>query len=108
MGSDLKLDLDRLRELYSDLDGVVREFEGADRLSDDLAEATGDDELSGKVHDFAHNWNDKRAKMTENVKNLRDQIKSVSDGFTQVDHGLAKALQESADAGPAPAPKVKE
>lgn len=108
MGQDLKLDLSRLHELSHDLDGVVKEFEGADALSDDVADATGDDELSRRVRDFAHNWNDKRAKMTENVKNLRDQITSVSDGFTQVDAGLAKALQDAVDAGPAPAPKAKD
>ncbi|HEY0249374.1 MAG TPA: hypothetical protein VGC45_14055 [Gryllotalpicola sp.] len=107
MGRDLQLDLGRLHELSQDLDGVVSEFEGADKLSDDIAEATGNDELRGKVHDFAHAWNDKRAKMTESVKNLRDQIASVSDGFTQVDDGLAQALQEAA-AGPAPAPKAKD
>jgi hypothetical protein len=106
--SDLKLDLKRLHELADDLAGVVSEFEGADKLSDDVADATGDDNLSSKVHDFAHGWNDKRAKMTQSVKDLQDQIKSVSDGFTQVDSGLAKALQESADAGPAPAPKAKD
>jgi phage-related minor tail protein len=108
VGQDLQLDLGRLHELYSDLNGVVKEFEGADALSDDIAAATGDDQLSDKVRDFAHNWNDKRAKMTQSVKDLRDQIKAVSDGFTEVDDGLAKALKESADAGPAPAPKAKD
>lgn len=107
MGQDLKLDLDRLHTLYNDLNGVYNEFNNADTLSDDIADATGNDELSGKVHDFAHGWNDKRAKMNESVKNLRDQIKAVSDGFTQVDNGLAKALKQSADAGPAPAPVAK-
>ncbi|GAA4178244.1 hypothetical protein [Gryllotalpicola koreensis] len=105
MGSDLYLNLQRVRELYHELDAVAREFERADKLSDDVADATGHDELSGKVHDFAHSWNDKRESMNKNVEALRDQVKAVSDGFTQVDQGLADALEKSA--GPAPAPQAK-
>ncbi|AYG03075.1 hypothetical protein [Gryllotalpicola protaetiae] len=107
MGHDLQLDLQRLRALYDELSAVAREFEGADKLSDSLADATGHDDLGGKVRDFAHSWNDKREKMNGNVTALRDQVKAISDGFTQVDAGLARALQTSADAGPAAAPRVK-
>jgi len=97
MGSpDLKLDLQLLAQLRDDLDAVVREFENADDISDDVAEATGDDELQDRVHDFAHKWNDKRKKMTESVKALRESIGAITDGFTKVDAELAKALEDAA------------
>ncbi len=97
--ADLKLDLEALTQLKNDLDAVVKEFTNADDFSDDVADATGSDELHGHVRDFAHKWNDKRKSMTENVQNLQKQIEAISDGFTQVDAGLAKALE-----APTPAP----
>ncbi|WP_158865643.1 hypothetical protein [Leifsonia sp. AG29] len=93
--TDLKLDLALLGQLRDDLDAVVREFEDADDFSDDVAEATGHDGLGDRVHDFAHKWNDKRKKMTESVKALREQIGAITDGFTKVDGELAKALEHA-------------
>ena len=95
-GHDLVLDLHLLGQLRDDLDAVIKEFEDADDFSDDVAEATGHDDLGDHVRDFAHKWNDKRKKMTENVKTLRSYIESVTDGFTKVDEELAKALEDGA------------
>lgn len=107
--SDLKLDLQLLTQLKDDLDAVVAEFKNADDFSDSVADATGHDGLHGHVRDFAHKWNDKRQKMTDNVAALQQQVKAISDGFTQVDAGLAKALEDAAKEGaekyPAPKPK---
>jgi len=93
--ADLVLDLERLRELKNDLEAVVKEFKNADDFSDDVADATGQDDLAGKVRDFASKWNDKRKKMLADVENLQAQIKAISDGFTKVDSGLAKALEDN-------------
>jgi uncharacterized phage infection (PIP) family protein YhgE len=98
--ADLKLDLELLDKLSSDLAAVVAEFKNADDFSDDVAEATGQDDLAGKVRDFASKWNDKRGKMTTEVENLQKQISGISKGFTSVDDGLAKALTT-----PAPSPQ---
>jgi len=99
--TDLQLDLALLEQLKTDLDAIVKEFKGADDFSDDTADATGHDELAGHVRDFAHKWNDKRKKMTEAVENLSSSVASITDGFTQVDDGLAKALEEGAEASKA-------
>jgi hypothetical protein len=42
--------------------------------------------------------------MTENVQALQSQVASIADGFTQVDAGLAKALEDAANSGPADYP----
>lgn len=97
--ADLTLDLKLITQLKDDLDAVVKEFNDADDFSDDVADATGHDGLHGHVRDFAHKWNDKRKKMTESVTALQQQVKAISDGFTQVDSGLAKALNEAAAEG---------
>lgn len=90
--TDLKLDLAILTQLRDDLDAVVAEFKEADDFSDIVGEATGHDSLHSHVSDFAHKWNDTRKKMTEDVESLRQQIAAITDGFTQVDESLAKAL----------------
>jgi hypothetical protein len=94
--ADLKLDLQLITQLNEDLESVVSEFKNADDFSSDVADATGNDDLAGKVRDFASKWNDKRKEMTSSVEALQQQIKAISDGFTQVDDGLAKALEQSA------------
>lgn len=95
--SDLKIDLGRLETLHSDLNAIASEFKNADDFSDSVAQATGHDELAGHVRDFAHKWNDKRKKMTEAAENLTKSVGSITDGFTKVDAGLAKALQDGAE-----------
>jgi len=102
--TDLKLDLQLLGQLKSDLDAIVKEFKGADDFSDDVAEATGHDGLGGHVRDFAHKWNDKRKSMTESVEGLEKSVSAVTDGFTKVDDGLAKALEDAASESPAKYP----
>ncbi|WP_394770568.1 hypothetical protein [Lacisediminihabitans sp.] len=93
---DINLDLKLLEQLKLDLQSIVDEFSGADDFSDSVAEATGHDDLSDHVRDFAHKWNDKRKKMTEAVTALQQQVGAISEGFTQVDTGLAKVLESAA------------
>lgn len=94
--SDLSIDLGRLETLHKDLDAIGAEFRNADDFSDAVADATGHDDLAGHVRDFAHNWNDKRKSMTEAVENLVKSVGAITDGFTKVDAGLAKALEDGA------------
>jgi hypothetical protein len=94
--SDLNIDLGRLETLHKDLEAIGAEFKNADDFSDSVADATGDDNLAGHVRDFAHKWNDKRKSMTEKVENLVKSVGSITDGFTKVDTGLAKALEDGA------------
>ena len=94
--SDLNINLQLLHQLRDDLDAVVAEFTNADDFSDDVATATGHDRLGSHVSDFAHKWNDKRKEMTEAVQGLQNTISAITDGFTQVDDALAKALEDAA------------
>jgi chaperonin cofactor prefoldin len=98
--SDLILDLQRLDQLHSDLQAVIAEFKDASEFSHDVADATGDDHLADKVRDFADRWNDKRKNMTESVENLQKAIAAITDNFSKVDQGLAKALEDSENKKP--------
>ncbi len=99
--SDLDFDLSLLHQLRDDLDAVVNEFTNADEFSHDVAAATGHDELGGHVSDFASKWNDKRKTMLEAVEALQQKIGAITDGFTEVDDSLAKALNDAAASMPA-------
>lgn len=99
--SDLDFDLSLLHQLRDDLDAVVNEFTNADEFSHDVATATGHDELGGHVSDFASKWNDKRKTMLEAVEALQQKIGAITDGFTEVDDSLAKALNDAAASMPA-------
>lgn len=96
--SDLKIDLGRLETLHHDLDAIASEFRNADDFSDSVADATGDDDLASKVRDFAHGWNQKRTNMVESIDGLVKSVGAITDNFTKVDEGLAKALDDSASA----------
>ena len=91
--ADLRVDLDAVRELGSSLTTVANEFENANANSDRIADAVGHDGLSGVVRDFAHKWDDTRAKMTENLRMLADSSTAVADAFTDVDTDLAKGIK---------------
>ena len=105
--TDLKLDLELLGQLKKDLESVVMEFKNADDFSDSVADATGHDGLHDHVRDFAHNWNDKRKAMTENVEALEGQVAAIYDGFSQVDEKPAQALENAAKEGPSNYPTTK-
>ncbi len=90
---DLKLDLERLKQLNADLVAIRKEFDGADDFSDTVAHATGHDGLAGAVHDFAHAWNEKRPKMQDGVHKMQQKLTTVTDGFTKIDDELAKAME---------------
>lgn len=91
--SDLKLDLAAVTELGSTLTTVAHEFADANARSDQVADAVGHHGLADRVRSFAHDWDDKRAKMTGNIKALADAASAVSQAFTDVDGQLATAIE---------------
>ena len=92
---DLKLDLDRLKQLNTDLKAVSAEFANADDFSDTVANATGHDGLHDAVRDFAHKWNEKRPEMKDGVDKLQQKLQAITDGFTQIDQQLAQAMEQT-------------
>ncbi|PRZ03817.1 hypothetical protein BCE75_11236 [Isoptericola sp. CG 20/1183] len=95
--SDLRMDVAAVTELGESLTTVADEFENANTRSDGLAESVGHDGLAEAVRSFAHNWDDKRAKMTENLVALADAASTVATTFTDADSELARALEEGGE-----------
>jgi len=98
--ADLQLDLAAVRELGTNLSKVADEFENANANSDRVAGAVGHDRLAEVVRDFAHKWDDTRAKMTENLRMLAESSTQVADAFTDTDRELAKVLEGDQPAPP--------
>lgn len=94
--ADLVLDMNQLTQLAEDLKTITSELEDADSNASEAAEATGHDELRGRVNDFADKWRIKREEMLADVSTLSGMINTIVENFGQVDRDLAKALEGSA------------
>ena len=94
--ADLILDMTELTQLAEDLKAITDELEDADSNASEAAEATGHDELSSRVNDFADKWRIKREDMLADVSTLSGMINTIVENFGQVDRDLARALEASA------------
>jgi hypothetical protein len=72
---------------------VATEFEQANANSDDAAEAIGHHGLAAAVRSFAHNWDDRRAKMVEKIETLAKSATGVGEAFEELDKEFAAALR---------------
>lgn len=93
MSGDLNVDTEVLREAGASLRIVATEFEHANARSDAAAEATGHSGLAERVREFAHNWDDRRGKMLENVAALAESAGAVGEQFEAVEEELVSALR---------------
>jgi hypothetical protein len=91
--TDLDIDIDVLRETGTALRVVATEFEHANDRSDDAADATGHDGLADRVREFAHNWDDRRAKMLENIAFLAEAGVGIGDTFADIESELVGCLR---------------
>jgi len=93
--TDLRVDLDAVRQLGTDLGHVADELEQANARSDRIAAAVGHEHLARTVRKFAHDWDDTRKKITGSVRALADASTQVAEAFEQTDHDLAHALTDA-------------
>jgi len=97
------IDVDAIQGLGDNLGTVATEFDNANSNSDQIAAAVGHPGLSSAVHDFAHNWDDKRQKMAKAISSLSQASLGLADAWRQVDQQGADALNGTGqDAPPDP------
>lgn len=89
----LRVDTVLLRRAGAQLRVVATEFHNANVNSDDAAGAIGHSGLAEVVRSFAHNWDDRRAKMVEKIGTLADSATGVGEAFEQLDQEFAAALR---------------
>lgn len=83
--SDVQLDLTALAAARDRAAAAVDTFSSADAVSEDLAAATGEARLAGKVRDFAANWDYNRGKLEDQLVTIRDLLTAIVDAFTELD-----------------------
>lgn len=89
----LRVDTTMLRVAGQQLRVVATEFQQANANSDDAAEAIGHGGLAGAVHSFAHNWDDRRGKMLEEIGKLAKSASTVGEAFEELDKQFAASLR---------------
>ncbi|MDM8085060.1 hypothetical protein QUV83_09820 [Cellulomonas cellasea] len=96
MSGKLSIDTVILRDAGTNLRAVATEFENANANSSQAAEHVGHAALAACIVDFAHGWDDRRAKIVENIAALSDACIGISDGFEDLDVELGRALRGEA------------
>lgn len=93
MADQLSLNTEELQTAGSNLRVVAQEFDSANANSDAAAEAVGHDGLADAIRDFAHGWDDRRAKMVDGIASLADACTGIGDGFEDLDKQFAAVLK---------------
>lgn len=93
MSERLRVDTSVLIEAGAALRVVAQEFADANSHSDEVADAIGDPGLAGAVRSFAHNWDDRRAKMLSEIARLAEATSLVGESFSELDRALGAALR---------------
>jgi hypothetical protein len=93
MREDLVVQTGFLLDLGHDLRAVALEFEHANAHSDDAGHAVGHGDLADHLHDFAHNWDDRRKKVMGNIQKLGESAVGVGEAFEKVENDLVKGLK---------------
>ena len=101
MAKHLRVDLDQVDMVSTNLHSIVQRLESAQADADQLASAIPVEELADASTDFAGKWDDRRKKLIEQVASLQKEAQTVDVAFTQVDPELADALPRPAQAAPA-------
>jgi hypothetical protein len=102
--SDLKIDIQQLRDSAKALKLISSEFTDANDNSDTLADAVGHSDLADHIRTFAHNWDYRRSEIVKVVGDLEKKMAETADGFEKVDKNLADKVKPQTGGQPTPTP----
>ena len=95
--ADVKIKIDTLSRIATQLDSIVSAFENATRQSEeleaDIGNPYGRSDLRDKAQDFEERWDDKRDELKDSLKELHEHVKGVVDGFENWDSETALQFQ---------------
>lgn len=84
--TDVSLDYTVLRGTVTNLEYVAKQFEASGDTAAAAAAATGHDGLSGRVREFADNWDDTRKRFRTAAEDLAKSIDDIREAFETFDH----------------------
>lgn len=95
--ADVKIKIETLSRIATQLDSIVSEFENATSQSEELEADIGNPydrgDLRDKAQDFEERWDDKRDELKDSLKELHEHVKGVVDGFENWDSETALQFQ---------------
>ncbi|HWH98096.1 MAG TPA: hypothetical protein VNS80_06990 [Pseudolysinimonas sp.] len=89
---DVMIVSDVIARMRTDLGRVRREFENANANSERVAEDVGHPRLGEKVTNFAHNWDQRRKELVEQIETVEGQLSTIESAFGEVDIELSGTL----------------
>ncbi|MGN6274016.1 MAG: hypothetical protein ACTHMQ_13115 [Protaetiibacter sp.] len=87
--SDLRFDLDALRDASGRIGRVSGRLDGTGDESRHLPDAAGHDSLRGALSDFRDKWSVHRDDLLDELQFLRDSLTAIADTFDELDSDLA-------------------
>ncbi|MFD1717829.1 hypothetical protein [Georgenia deserti] len=95
--ADIYIKLDELKEVKTQLVGIVDEFENAtsnsEALEGDIGDPYGRNELRSEAREFEERWDDKRKELKESLDKVREHVEAVIDGVEEWDTETAIELE---------------
>ncbi len=92
--TDIRLNLDRLETVHSELARLAGQFDGSERFNNAVADATGHAVLGGAVGTFANWWNLRREQLTEELRFISESAKSMHDTFVELDEHMVTQIAQ--------------
>lgn len=102
MAARLKVDLDQVEMVSTNLQSIVQRLGSAQADADSLADAIPVESLASASTDFAAKWDDRRRELVEQVGSLQKEAQAFVQAFTDVDSQLADALTRPPQPSAAP------
>lgn len=89
---DVMIVSDVIARMRTDLGRVRGAFEDANADSQRVAEDVGHSRLGDKVWNFAHNWDQRRKELVEQIVTVEGQLEQIEVAFGEVDIELSGTL----------------
>lgn len=95
--ADVKIKIETLARISTQLEAIVSEFENAtdnsEALEADIGNPFGKSELREKAQDFEERWDDKRSDLKDSLEDVHKHVKGVVEGFENWDSETALQFQ---------------
>ena len=96
MATHIKVDVDELSSLATNLDKLYDDFHDVPQAADDILATIGNNggssSLRDAVGDFASNWKIRRGRLLESIDAVREMAKESHKSFSKVDLDLANQI----------------
>lgn len=92
--SDLKVDYYALEDSVTALSSVKSELDGLEHRTDDTESVWGHNGVKDAMHEFSHNMDYNRRKLTEKVDETGQKMSSTLEAFRKAEDELCKAFDK--------------